>query len=301
MSSDLPLRYTQNFLTNTAVVERLAAVPDWLPNRAVLEIGPGEGIITQALAERLGPDQQGRRVVAVEMDARLVEKLRAKFTAVPQVHIVQQNILHFDLSTLGDDYVVVANVPFNITSDLLAYLFQPGRGPAFAQLILQTDALQARTRGGQTGETLKSLLIKPWYDVTLARRLARRDFHPAPAVDTALFAFRRREKPLVAEAQYVLYQDFVAYVAGDRVGEGAWRRLFSKKQIGMMGRQTGLVLNRGLKSQSFTAVVEAFHSFVRYSQPKHGRVQGAMQQFRAIQGQTTRRNWRGGHRRRTRR
>ncbi|MCA9982540.1 MAG: hypothetical protein KDD89_17005, partial [Anaerolineales bacterium] len=199
-------------------------------------------------------------------------------------------ILRFDLSTLGEPYAVFANAPFNITSELLTHLFRPTGGPAVAHLILQTEALIGRNKAGIPVETFKSLLIKPLYEVTAVYHFSRSDFRPQPSVDTALFRFVRRTAPTVKPAHYDLYQDFLSFVAQDRVGEGAWLKLFSKKQLQLMTSRTELVPNRGLKSQSFTAVVAAFETFVAFCGPKHAVVKDSMSQLRHTQQQTQRHN-----------
>lgn len=284
------LRYTQNFLKSRKLVEKIVRLAEIKSGMTVLEIGPGKGIITRVLAKAVG---ENGRVVAVELDGRLSAELQKSFHTSPSIQIVHQNILKFDLAMLGERYHIVSNIPFNITSDLLTFLLNPTSGAATAHLILQRDTLIGTNKGGHDTETFKSLLIKPLYTIEAVHQFARTDFTPKPTVETALFAFERRAEPLVA--QYDLYADFLAFVSKDRVGEGAWRKLFSKRQL---AAQSTLQQGRGLKSQSLTGVLAAFADL---HTAKQKIVRGAMRQLREEQKRHTKINRAGGHHRSKRR
>ncbi|PJF21799.1 MAG: hypothetical protein CUN56_09225, partial [Phototrophicales bacterium] len=146
----------------------------------------------------------------------------------------------------------------------------------------------------QNGETFKSLLIKPLYTLTVAHTFSRGDFKPQPSVDTALFAFDKRPTPLIASQHYAIYKDFLAFVSKDRVGEGAWKKLFSKTQL---HRLEHLVMGRGLKSQTLEGILDAFDTFMRLNQDKINIIQGAMSRLRAEQRRRDMLNQSGGHRR----
>lgn len=270
-------------------------IADVQAGMTVLEVGPGKGIITRELAKRVG---RGGRVVAAELDGRLAAELRKKFSTTPQIEVVQQNILQFDLQKLGDDYHIVSNVPFNITADLLPYLLNPSSGARTAHLILQRDALTGRNKSGQETETFKSLLIKPLYTIAVAHRFSKTDFSPKPSVETALFAFERRTTPLIAKTQYDVYADFLAFVSKDRVGEGAWRKLFGQRQL---MAQLPLQHGRGLKSQSIDGILAAFTLFAKLKFKKQKIVSGALKRLREEQQRRLQISRAGGHHRSRRR
>lgn len=286
------LRFSQNFLHSKALVKTIVALAQIPHGGTVLEIGPGKGIITQCLAEAVGADG---RVVAVELDHALSVRLREQFSTTPQVHIHHADILQFDLNTLGENYQVFSNVPFNVTSEVLDSLFTQMHSPRRAHLILQVDALISRSEYGD-GETLKSLMLHPRYHVAAVRAFARTDFTPQPSVETALFAFERRAVPLIDDADYALYKDFLAFVSKDRVGEGVWRKVLGKNQLELLAREHGLVPARGLKSQQVGAMVAAFQQ-VRKDPAKLGVVRGAMLALRQEQARRESINQAGGHHR----
>jgi 23S rRNA (adenine-N6)-dimethyltransferase len=290
MNNDL--RFTQNFLHNKALVTRLVAAADLKPGDRVLEIGPGRGIITEALAARVGP--QGY-LTTVELDATFAARLAERFRDTPQVTVIAGDVLALDLTAAYADQHVFSNVPFNITSEILDLLFTRDRSPARAHLILQRDALISTSAYGD-GETLKSLWIKPRYRVSVAHSFARSDFAPQPAVDTALFRFDRLDAPLIPPEQYALYKDFVAFVSKDRVGEGAWRKAYTGRGLKALEQSGQLIAGRGIKSQTAAAMVDAFRIFLT-DPAKRGVVSGAHTALRQEQQQRDAITRAGGHHR----
>lgn len=180
---------------------------------------------------------------------------------------------------------------------MLEWLFNPETGPASAHLILQREALIERNKAGYTTETFKSLMIKPFYTVEAVHEFSRADFVPQPQVDTALFAFQRRDTPLIDDSSYALYMDFLAFVSKDRVGEGVWLKLFSKGHLKQIADKHQLVYGRGLRTQSIEAITQAFHAFTQFEPSIQQRVQGAMQALREEQQHRERINKAGGHHR----
>lgn len=286
----LPLSYSQNFLHHEPLVRRLVKSADIPSSATVLEIGAGKGIITQALAEQV----PNGRVLAVELDAQLVQVLKIKFKPLAQVEIAFQDVRTLDLSELGIDYHVFSNVPFNITSELLEHLLTGDNPPLQAHLILQRDTLISSSPYGD-GETLKSLMILPRYELKITHVFQPTDFAPRPSVDTALFRFQRRAEPLIVAGDYPLYKDFLAHVSKDRVGEGAWLKVLPKKVQEALAESSGLVFGRGLKSQSLTGILSAFKAFQKGN--KQPVVGGAMEELRQEQYRRDEINQAGGHHR----
>lgn len=287
------LSVTQNFLRSRSLVKQIVQLAAIQPDSTVLEIGPGKGIITYELAQAVTTNG---RVVAVELEDNFFDTLTTGFADFPQVQIVREDILDYDLAQLGRPYNVFANIPFNITAQLLEKLLTP-RGPQSVFLILQKDTLIGVNKGGQETETFKSFLLAPLYQLALEYEFARADFWPKPSVSTALFSFKKRDKPLIKANQYPLYKDFLAFISRDRVGEGSWSKLFSKKQLAQIDKQTPLQFGHGLKTQSVDGIVAGFTSFATVANSKHSRVTGAMQKLRDEQARTEKLNKAGNHHR----
>jgi 16S rRNA (adenine1518-N6/adenine1519-N6)-dimethyltransferase len=123
----------QNFLIDdearNAIVDALGA----LGERTVIEIGPGHGAITAILAARC------RRLIAIEVDPALAAELRFRFRAVPQVEVVEADVLDVDFAVLvqqGESADVVGNLPYYITSPILLRLFAAGTRGLLARAVV---------------------------------------------------------------------------------------------------------------------------------------------------------------------
>jgi 23S rRNA (adenine-N6)-dimethyltransferase len=224
LSSVRPALYhSQNFLTDARLVASLVRGSSIGPDDLVLEIGPGRGIITEQLAHCC------RRVIAVEKDRRLAALLRRRFAAMPQVTVHEGDFLAYRLPRAP--YKVFANIPFNITSAIVGKLTGAGSAPDDAYLGMQKEAADVWL--GEQHESLRSVLLKPWFEVEVVHRFRRTDFVPAPRVDVVMLRLRKRGPPLVNRADGQLFRDFVVY------GFTTWqpsladslRRLFTWPQL----------------------------------------------------------------------
>ena len=141
----------QNFLNDADAVERIAAALGDVSGRTVVEIGPGGGAITGALAAR------ARHVIAVEYDRELAEGVRAQFPA-EKVTVVEQDVLNFNLAeaaaTAGERLRVAGNLPYYITSPILLKLAASHAALDVAVLMVQRevagDARQVGSRHRRT-------------------------------------------------------------------------------------------------------------------------------------------------------
>ncbi|HVG98992.1 MAG TPA: rRNA adenine dimethyltransferase family protein [Chloroflexota bacterium] len=198
---------SQNFLTDPALVERVLDRTTVGPEDVVYEIGAGAGAITDRLARRC------RHVVAVEKDASLAERLRRRFAARTNVSVFLADALEFPLPLTP--YKVVANLPFSVTSAVVARLTRAEQPPGDSFLGVQREA--AERFAGSPAETLVSLSLKPRFAPQIVYRFERADFSPRPGVDVVLLRLHKRGPPLLGAAGEALYRDLVAHVFG------AWR------------------------------------------------------------------------------
>jgi len=123
----------QNFLVDPAACASIANALGDLSRETVIEIGPGAGAITQLLAQR------ARRLIAIELDRALAEKLQEQF---PSIEVLQADILATDLTALltgGEKLRIVGNLPYYITSPILTHLFQHSDAIATAVVMMQRE------------------------------------------------------------------------------------------------------------------------------------------------------------------
>lgn len=173
----------QNFMVEEGVLIRMAEVAEIGPDDAALEIGAGLGGLTRVLAAR------ARRVVALEIDGRLIGALRQMFADQPHVEIVQADILQTNLpALLGADaagYKVAANLPYYITSPILRTLLEGRTSPRLLVVTVQVEVAEriAATPGHMS---LLAVGVQFYGQPQIVARLKPGAFYPRPTVDSAL-------------------------------------------------------------------------------------------------------------------
>ena len=235
----------QNVLRSPKLVRRLVRMSKIGVSDTVYEIGPGNGIITAALANVAG------QVIAIEKDPELVRHLRQRFYGVENVEIVEKDFLNYCFRTRRgvtgpkpvSEYKMFANIPYNRTSEIVRTILQERSGLCEAYLIMQKEA--AKKFSGSPRETLFSILIKPFFDFKVLAQLDRADFWPIPNVDSVLLSIKRRARPLIEAPDIALYREFVQY------GFGRWKpnlrlafkNVFTYKQWKHLARNLDFSLN----------------------------------------------------------
>lgn len=182
----------QNFLHDPNTLEKIASLAELTREDTVLEIGPGTGALTEALARQAG------RVIAVEVDTRLQPLLEERFAAYPHVELVFADILSAHHPTwTGDDYVVVANVPYYITSAILRHLLETEPRPR--RLVMTVQAEVAERLVAVPGEmSLLSVSAQYYGRPRIVMRLKPAVFWPRPDVDSAVVRIDLDERASVA-------------------------------------------------------------------------------------------------------
>lgn len=185
----------QNFLINPSVCPRMAEACVTDPAMTVLEIGPGIGVLTRALAER------ARRVVAVELDERLPPVLAETLAGYDNVTIVPGDAMKLDLHALlreagGGPAAVCANLPYYITSPLLMRLLEE-RLPVESITVMVQKEAAARLCAPPGSRACGAITLAVWYYAEPERLFAvsAGSFLPAPRVDSAVIRLRIRREP----------------------------------------------------------------------------------------------------------
>src|SRR5574341_322857 len=181
-------RFGQHFLTDRRVLASIVAAGEVNSADTVLEIGPGLGHLTHELAARAG------RVVAIELDRGLVEKLRGEFASAPNVKITAGDFLErLPIEWVGCEeaggipasFKVVANVPYYITSAILRHLLEAEFKPSVIVLTVQKEV--ARRIVAQPPRTnLLAVSVQFFAKPRLVRTIAAGAFYPRPRVDSAV-------------------------------------------------------------------------------------------------------------------
>jgi 23S rRNA (adenine-N6)-dimethyltransferase len=225
---------SQNFLKDPCLIASLLDRFDLGDDSVVYEIGPGEGIITEQLALLY------RQVVAIEKDQRLAHLLQRKFSGWPNVTIHSGDFLHHRLPC--SPYKVFANIPFNITSAIVTRLTTAERPPDDAYLAMQQEASDMFL--GKPRESLRTILLKPWFETAIVHRFQRWDFVPAPRVDVVMLRLRKRGPPLVSNTDRQYFRDFVVHVftRWQPTGHNPLNDIFTGRQRRYIERELGFDL-----------------------------------------------------------
>ncbi len=184
----------QNYMIEEAALLRIIEAAQLSPDEVVLEIGAGLGALTDLLAAR------ARRVVALEIDDRVLPFLKARYIARPHVSIVRGDILQADISKLLDEdaarYSVVANVPYYITSAIIRCLLEDETPPQKLVITMQREVAQRIT--AVPGDMSLLAVSVQFYGVPrIAARLKAGVFYPRPEVESAILRVDPHPEPLL--------------------------------------------------------------------------------------------------------
>ena len=225
------LSHSQNFLHSHALVNRLINMTNIAGDDMVVEIGPGRGIITRQLAKVCS------KVIAIEYDVALCDKLKRDLGSLSNVKILRGDFLTYPLPK--HQFKVFANIPFNITSAIMARISTGVHLPADAYLIMQEEAALRFSGRPYAKESLQSLLIKPQSKLRIIHQFANTDFSPVPDVRIVFLHMHKRHIPLLKGLEYRQYRDFLCFVfsqPGKDLGQ-RMRLLFTKPQISRLARE----------------------------------------------------------------
>lgn len=203
----LQKKYGQNFIGDPALLERIATVCDWQPGDRALEIGPGAGTLTRAIARK------AEEVLAVEIDRRLAPLLEETLADCANVHLVFTDALKADLDalmrdTLGWDgrYKLIANLPYYITTPLIMHVLEDSEKVSELVIMVQKEVGE-RLCAAPGSKAYGAVTVMVQYAATVARAfdVGRHAFMPAPDVDsTILHLIPYEKRPIQAQSDAVL-------------------------------------------------------------------------------------------------
>ena len=180
----------QHWLTDRFILSEIADTADILKNDTVLEIGPGLGTLTSELLRR------AKKVISVEFDTELARKLPGQFPGT-NLTVINEDILSFDLDSLPSDYIVVANVPYYITSKIVQKLMTANNKPKAAVLLVQKEV--AERIAAEPGDmSILALSAQVYASAELGIEVPKEFFTPPPKVDSQVIILRTHGQPLIS-------------------------------------------------------------------------------------------------------
>jgi 16S rRNA (adenine1518-N6/adenine1519-N6)-dimethyltransferase len=221
---DLKHSLGQNFLTDSGLRDEIAKQAGLSPEDEVLEVGAGAGTLTIALAPRC------RRVVAVELDGRLIPALRESLAGIENVEVVRTDILRFNVRSAfpNGNEIVAGNIPYNLTGALIRKLLDDPPRPRRLSLVVQKEVAERWV--ASSGASLSTVAVQVFAEARLLLAIPAAAFTPAPRVDSALVRLDVRERPAVDVDDLQAFFRFVEAVFQGR-----------RKQLGgTLGRISGI-------------------------------------------------------------
>jgi 16S rRNA (adenine1518-N6/adenine1519-N6)-dimethyltransferase len=207
-------RLGQHFLVDEAVLEHILSAAELSPGDIVVEIGPGLGILTEGLARR------GAKVIAVELDAKLVALLKKRLAAFPDVKIVHADILevtpaqllkdNLPASELARGYKVIANLPYYITSPVLSHFLEAQPRPSEMVVMVQKEVGEAITAA--LGKMrLLSVRTQFYSRPAIISYVPAASFYPPPKVDSVILRLDVYSRPPVEVSDAAGFFDIVMH------------------------------------------------------------------------------------------
>ena len=191
----------QHFLVDEEVLGLIVSAAQLTPTDAVMEIGPGLGVLTVELAGQAG------RVVAIELDNKLADILRETLASLSNVTIINEDVLKIDPAALlreqfppevsdSLNYKVVANLPYYIASPVLRHFLEASVKPRIMVVMVQREVAEEIV--AQPGRmSLLSISVQLYGQPTIIGYVPARCFYPAPEVDSAILRIAVYPEPAV--------------------------------------------------------------------------------------------------------
>jgi 16S rRNA (adenine1518-N6/adenine1519-N6)-dimethyltransferase len=185
-------RLGQNFLYNPSILGRIVDAAGLEKSDTAIEIGPGPGRLTRLLAEKV------KRVIAIELDHVLFEKLRGDLIGYSNVEVIQGDALAFRYEDIGR-FKVVSNIPYYITTPLIFRLLDAGRQLRTMTLTIQKEVAEriVASPGGKDYGVL-SIMVQYHAATELKFIIPKEEFIPVPRVDSAVVHITTLRNPAVA-------------------------------------------------------------------------------------------------------
>lgn len=192
--------FGQNFLTDTNILNKIVNAADLNDEVGVIEIGPGIGALTEFIARK------AKKVVAYEIDPRLIPILAETLAPYDNVKVIHQDILKADVASMIEEefkdvkhIAVVANLPYYITTPILMGLIEKKLPIDWYVTMMQKEVAERLSANpGSKDYNALSIAVQYYTEAKIALNVPKTVFIPAPNVDSSVVKLTKREQPAVA-------------------------------------------------------------------------------------------------------
>lgn len=220
----------QHFLRSASAVSAMIDAAHIDSETTVLEIGPGEGVLTKELLAH------AKRVIAIEKDSALVKQLRETFA--PEIKsgklvLIEDDIRNVDITKIiGNDYVVSANIPYYITGEIIRTLLTSAHQPKHIALLIQKE-VATRIVARDKKESILSLSVKAYGTPRIVKTVPRGSFSPPPKVDSAILSIENISRDFFKAISEEQFFEIIRAAFGSKrkMLAGNLSSLFNKEKI----------------------------------------------------------------------
>ena len=254
----------QNFLIDKSVVSRIVEAAKVGPEDFVVEIGPGTGVMTRELVKKAG------RVMAIEVDDRLIRGLRREFADSENVEIIHEDALKFDFGRLGEKAKVIANLPYYISTPIISRLIAARENVSLMLLMLQKEVAERITAppGGKEYGYL-SVMVQLYAEGRTLFTVPPGAFLPVPKVESAVVLLRVLDEPAAQCRDFAMFERVVSAAFSQRRktlrNTLKASRLVTPEAIETAGEKAGIdLVRRGetLSIAEFARLTDALADFI---------------------------------------
>lgn len=256
------IAFSQNFINNRGIISTIISHVDLSRTDLILEIGPGKGIITDAIIKPYN------KVIAIEIDKDLCTKLQKHYQSVKNISIVNADFLIYPLPK--EEFSIVANIPFNITADIIRKITAEKSLLQAAYIITEKEAAYKFVGAPYAESPLLSHYLQIHYEVRFLLEIDRKNFSPVPNVDIGFILISKRRKPIFNKEDETQFKDFITYIFS-RTGatlKDALKSIFSNLQSKNIIQQLGVSENILKKKVTFYDWVKVYKSFSKHTTDK---------------------------------
>jgi 23S rRNA (adenine-N6)-dimethyltransferase len=232
------IKVSQNFIYKESLAKYVVNICHLTKYDDVYEIGPGKGVLTKEIAKMCN------HLVAIELDHALATHLKSIMKPYTNVLIIESDILDYSLPNTHA-FKIVSNIPFNISASIIDLITNRDHSPSDSFIVVQEEVAYKYAGSPYGNETLKSMLLKPHFEMSIVHTFSKSDFIPSPNINAVLLHIMMREYPLIPDILFEEYCDFMAY-SFSRMNmsiKSAFRDLLSYEQLKRLSREYGFDMN----------------------------------------------------------
>lgn len=204
-------RLGQHFLIDPNLLRKIVSLAEIQPSDSVCEIGPGGGALTGLLC------QTANQVLALEVDARMVEFLKTELAGYANLDVQEQDALRYSFEDLPEHTIIVANLPYNISTPIMFRLLEAQQKISRMVLTIQLEVAQRLVAKPSTKDYgVLSVMVQHLAEVTFGFKVSRKCFRPVPDVDSGVVRLDVRQDHQEGPVALAQFQRTVRAAFGQR-------------------------------------------------------------------------------------